>query len=100
MRKRTQYKKPSAKSKVPTLIIMIITLFVILFFGKRISDGIADFFVPNVPVTDQPAAATPDDIQPTSPLPKGTPQNSGAVIKQANQNAAQNLLKVLSEPSK
>ena len=76
---------------------MIITLVVILFFGKKISDGIADFFVPNVPVTDQPAVATPDGTPPDSNTPKDTPNNSGAVIKQANQNAAQNLLKVLSK---
>ncbi len=99
MRRRTHYKKPNAKNKIPTLIIMCVTLFVILYFGKSISNGIADFFAPKVPVTDQAIVAVPDDIQPdkTDP-PKGTPDKSGSVINQANKNAAQNILKVLSKP--
>ena len=103
MRKRTQYKKPSAKNKIPTLIIMCVTLFVILYFGKNISNGVADFFAPKAPVTDQAVVAVPEAVQLgdnnlADPHPlKDAPDKSGAVINQANKNAAQNILKVLSK---
>ena len=77
---------------------MCVTLFVILYFGKSISNGIADFFAPKVPVTDQAVVAVPDEIQPDADAPKDTPANSGMVVNQANKNAAQNILKVLSKP--
>ena len=85
---------------------MCVTLFVILFFGKSISNGVADFFAPKVPVTDEPAVAVPEAIQPgennpNGPVPsKDMPDKTGSVINQANKNAAQNILKVLSKPSK
>ena len=96
MRRRTHYKKPNAKNKIPTLIIMCVTLFVILFFGKSISNGVADFFAPKTAVTDEAVVAVPEGIAEPSDH-KDTPRNSGAVMKQANKNAAQNILKVLSK---
>ena len=77
---------------------MCVTLFVILYFGKNISNGIADFFAPKVPVSDQAVVAVPDGVQPseTNP-PKDSPDKSGSVMNQANKNAAQNILKVLSK---
>ena len=79
---------------------MCVTLFVILYFGKSISSGIAGFFAPKVPVTDEAVVAVPDEMQPASDAPSDTPANSGVVVNQANKNAAQNILKVLSKPSK
>ena len=60
MRKRRIYqqnKKP--KSHIPTIIIMSVALFVILYFGKGMSYDIAGFFAPSVPVTDDMAAQGP-----------------------------------------
>ena len=76
---------------------MCVTLFVILFFGRSISNGIADFFAPKAPVTDDAVVAVPEALTEPSDN-KDTPRNSGVVMKQANNNAAQNILKVLSKP--
>lgn len=94
MRKRSQYNKPKLQTKIPTLIIMIIMLVMILAFGKRFSNGVAGFFAPNVPVTDEALVAVPD--QPTSDS-NIAPTKAGTVVSKANQSAAQNVLSILSK---
>ena len=99
MRKREQYQKPKTKSKIPTLIIMCVTLFTILVFGKTISWKVASIFEPTVPVTDtpqsQPTNAVPED---PANLPQ-LPSKSGIIISQANRNAAQQILTIISKGS-
>lgn len=114
MRKREQYQKPKAKSKIPTLIIMCVTLFVILAFGQTISWKVASIFEPTVPVTDLPESRpvvpvtdTPVNAlgSPVDSLNQNTdlnhvPSKSGLVISQANRNAAQQILNIISKGSR
>ncbi len=88
MRKRAQYKKPKPASKIPTLIIMILTLCVIIFFGRDISSKVAALFEPNVPVSDSPENLHPADL-PAS-------RQTGSVVKRAYTDAAQSLLPIIS----
>ena len=92
MRKRDQYKKPKPLSKLPTLIIMIFTLCVIIFFGRDISSKIATLFEPNVAVSDNPEPQSPIDM----PAPAAAPSLTGTVVQHANTDAAQSLLPVIS----
>lgn len=89
MRKRHQYNKPKPTSKVPTLIIMCVLLFSILFFGKDISDNIAAIFAPNIPVTDAPRT----EIDSAS----SSPEDAGEVISSANKEAARSLLNIIAK---
>ena len=86
MRKRRIYqqnKKP--KSHIPTIIIMSVALFVILYFGKGMSYDIAGFFAPSVPVTDDMAAR--DDAF----------DFIGSIMASASKNAAQKLLNIIAK---
>lgn len=105
MRKRAQYKKPKFQSKLPTLIIMSICLFLILVFGKDICWNIAGLFAPQVPVTDEQAVVAvqdgPGSIQPQKAAEKAdkpAPAKTGSVVSQANQSAAQKLLPIIAAP--
>ena len=89
MRKRLEYKKPKFKNKIPTVIIMSIVLFAILFFGKSMSYSIASFFAPTTAVDDTPVVSSTQQVQ--------GPSKSGTVMAQANKNAAQSLLTVISK---
>ena len=93
MRKRDQYKKPKPLSKLPTLIIMIFTLCVIIFFGRDISSKIAALFEPNVAVSDNPEPPQPIDMP---AAPAAAPRLTGSVVHHANTDAAQSLLPVIS----
>ena len=108
MRKREQYQKPKAKSKIPTLIIMCVTLCVILVFGKSISWKVASIFEPVVPVSDaevtQPVVAVTDMPQNMAQGADSTydsgapaPTKAGAVIYQANRQAAKRILDLISK---
>ncbi|MBR4984518.1 MAG: hypothetical protein IKY83_02100 [Proteobacteria bacterium] len=88
MRKRHQYNKPKPTSKIPTLIIMCVLLFGILFFGKDVSDNIAAIFAPNIPITDTPGAV-PDS--------SATADTAGTVLSTANKQAAQSLLTIIAK---
>lgn len=90
MRKRHQYNKPKPTSKVPTLIIMSVLLFGILFFGKDISDKIAAIFAPNIPVTDAPRAPEVDTSAKAS-------TDAGAVVSTAHQEAARSILSIIAK---
>lgn len=90
MRKRHQYNKPKPTSKVPTLIIMCVLLFGILFFGKDVSDNIAAIFAPNIPVTDAPREPEIDASAKTSP-------EAGAIVSSANQAAARSILSIIAK---
>ena len=112
MRKREQYQKPKAKSKIPTLIIMCVTLFVILAFGQTISWKVASIFEPTVPVTDlpesKPVVPVTDSlgneldaqVDPQNTNLNRIPSKSGSVISQANRNAAQQILNIISKGSR
>jgi hypothetical protein len=97
MRKRTQYKKPKPLNKIPTLIIMVITLLAIIFFGRDISTKIASLFEPNVPVSDTPniSSATGTTETPSVQIPR----LSGSVMQHANTDAAQSLLPIIARGS-
>ena len=110
MRKREQYQKPKVKNKIPTLIIMCVTLFVILAFGKSISWKVASIFEPVVPVSDaevaQPVVAVTDMPQnlaqnsnesTVNHNPKPAPTKAGVVVSQANRQAAQRILNLISK---
>ena len=118
MRKRAQYRRARGRLqvKVPTLVIMVLALFCILYFGNTISDRIAEIFVPaESPVTDDVAAgdpaaavdvptggAAPDVVT----VPEGTVagiaapgagmMKSGTIVAQANKDAARHILQILS----
>ncbi|MBQ8036811.1 MAG: hypothetical protein IJ268_07460 [Proteobacteria bacterium] len=89
MRKRHQYNKPKPASKVPTLIIMCVLLFSILFFGKDVSDNIAAIFAPNIPVTDAPRNDTDIAVS--------TQKDAGDVVSSANKEAARSLLNIIAK---
>ena len=95
MRKRTQYRKPKFQNKIPTLIIMVVMLVLILCFGKNFSNGVAEFFAPNVPVSDTPSVAVSDAPSSTGTQP-ATPSKTGSILSNANKNAAQKMLPVIS----
>ena len=110
MRKRQQYQKPKAKSKIPTLIIMCVTLFIILVFGKSLSWKVASIFEPTVPITDMPQTAEDQAVVPISDAPDTTPNQknnnsspppskAGFVFSQANKNAAKSILNIISKGS-
>ena len=52
MRKYQQFSQGRLKTRIPTIVVMCVALFSILYFGPSLSAGVANFFVPNVPVTD------------------------------------------------
>lgn len=91
MRKIQQYRRPKYGKKLITLAIMIVTLITILVYGRYISDGMAEFFVPDVAVTDAPAPAVTDE-----PAPPASPK-SGTVVAGASKNAAQDILNIISK---
>lgn len=111
MRKRRIYqqnKKP--KSHIPTIIIMSVALFVILYFGKGMSDDIAGFFAPSVPVTDDMAAHAPSSSDSVDDLgsDNDSKQNAvhdanpiaprcGTIMASASKNAAQKLLNIIAK---
>ena len=97
MRKRAQYKKPKPLNKIPTLIIMVLTLLVIIFFGRDISAKIASLFEPNVPVSDAPDAQSAAIVTETPSA--GVPHLSGSVMQHANTDAAQSLLPIIARGS-
>ncbi len=104
MRKRDQYKKTKLQNKLPTLIIMCICLFLILFFGQKFSWSVAGFFAPTVPVTDEAVTAVTDgpldnsDTANTDKNAAPTPTKTGSVVSHANQSAAQKLLPIIAAP--
>lgn len=93
MRKRHQFQSPSPQKRIPTLIIMCVVLFVILYFGKTISWNIATFFEPSVPVTDLPADETSSPG--AAPSMPAAPSNASTIPAQANRKAARNILNIL-----
>lgn len=90
MRKRLEYKKPKFKNKIPTVIIMSVVLFAILFFGKSMSYSIASLFAPVNANEDSPQIEG-------SGQQSQVPSKTGTVVAQANKNAAQSLLTVISK---
>ena len=89
MRKRAQYNKPKPLSKLPTLIIMILTLGAIILFGRDFSSKVAALFEPSVPVSDAPQNAGTQGADTAQ-------QRCGSVIYKANTEAAQSLLPIIS----
>ena len=99
MRKRSQYKRANKiKTHIPTLIIMIVVLLCIVFFGQTFSDGVAGFVSPAVPVKEEAQVAVSDHplVEPAADARPMAPQ-SGTVISQAFKNAAQQLIPLLAQ---
>jgi len=99
MRKRRQYASLRSKSKLPTIIIMTVILLGILLFRTEVSQWIAQAFAPQTPQIDAHAAAPPStpahDLH--APQPPPAPALTGTVLYQANQNASQRILHLLSQ---
>lgn len=98
MRKYQQFTQSKYKSKVPTIIIMVITLSAILLFGKSFSDNVAELFAPNIPVSDQNAVVpVSDSDQINAHNLQNIIPNSATIVAQAYKNAAQSILPVLAK---
>lgn len=112
MRKRRIYqqnKRP--KFHILTLILMSLTLFVVIYFGKGMSYDIAGFFAPSIPVVDDmsknesiQSSDAIDDMGAGDDSEKNAAQHSvkntlrcGTIIASASKNAAQNLLNILAK---
>ena len=98
MRKYQQFTQSKYKSKVPTIIIMVILLSSILLFGKSFSDNVAELFAPTLPVSDQAAVIPVSDSDQinANPIQNITP-SSATIVAQAYKNAAQSILLVLAK---
>lgn len=97
MRKRLQHSKSKFQTRVPTIIIMVLALVFILYYGKDFSKLVAGVFTTNTPVTDAPVAVQDGPGMGGSDVaPEPRPSKTGTVISQAYKNAAQDTLKVLS----
>lgn len=102
MRKRNLYaQNAKSQSKIPTIIIMCIVLFAILFYGQSMSQRVAEVFVTNEPTVDNHAitnqAQTNETAEPETLPNNDAPIYAGTVVYKANKNAAENLLKVISD---
>lgn len=109
MRKRRLYqqnRKP--KSYIPTIAVMCVALFFVLYFGKGMSHDIAGFFAPSVPVADDIAQMPPESSDGIDDLGAnaGDAQTSdasakhprcGTILAGAAKNAAQNLLNIIAK---
>lgn len=95
MRKRLQHTETKSKTKIPTIIVMSIALFGILYFGKDVSNLMAGMFVPHVPVSDAPVAVQDDPM--AAPIQPAAPSKTGTIMAQAYKNAAQDMLQILSK---
>ena len=91
MRKYQQFSQGRLKTRIPTIVVMCVALFSILYFGPSLSAGVANFFVPNVPV--------PDAVSVSEGERGGAyvPAEGGAVMASASRNAARTLLSILSK---
>lgn len=104
MRKRHLYRQAErSSSKIPTIIIMCVILFAILYYGKSMSEHVAKVFVPDAPQIDVPMAMSPslDEPQPSDAIPDvvaGTHSHAGTFIYHAHRNAVGDLLKLLAVP--
>ncbi len=102
MRKRTLYTQGDrAASKIPTIIIMCIVLFCILYFGKSMSERAAEIFVPKDPQIDEQAQVnlkqSPEQSSHTDPTnPQPQTHSAGEIIYNTNKSTANSLLQVIS----
>ena len=105
MRKRHIYTQGDrATSKLPTIIIMCIVLFCILYFGKSMSESVARIFVDEEPAVDSRAAQAPaepgidavggESSESAHPTVTDSP---GKIIYNANKSAAQATLERLAD---
>ncbi|MCL2324977.1 MAG: hypothetical protein FWC40_00530 [Proteobacteria bacterium] len=102
MRKRRQYASLRSQSRLrlPTIVIMTLILLGILFFRNEVSQWIAQAFAPQTPRIDAHAAPTspaPTTHDSHAPLPPPAPALTGTVLYQANKNASQRILLLLSQ---
>lgn len=108
MRKRRIRPTAKPKSLLPTLLLMIVGLFFLLFFGKQLADRLAaNLVAPSPPQlgTQQLPPTLRDVVEDTAeetssprterPSPQQPPQHSGAVLREAIRDAAQIALQTL-----
>lgn len=104
MRKRNLYRQSeNSSSKIPTIIIMCIILFAILYYGKSMSEHVAKVFVPDEPTTDvqvQNSQSTHHEPDAQIEASKGTNKLVGAYIYHTHKSVVNDVLKLLAEPVK
>ena len=110
MRKRNLYQQGErSSSKIPTIIIMSVILFAILYYGKSMSEHVAKVFVPDEPKVDvqvQPADSQPDVQTGSQPDAHEDPSQetaqphsqAGAFIYNSHKSVVAELLKILANP--
>ena len=107
MRKRNIYTQGErATSKVPTILIMCVVLFCILYFGKSMSENLAQFFVTNGPsvdnrntgnTTSSDGTANDKATSADDAAPQHATDSPGAIIYKTNDAAAKTLLQRLAD---
>ncbi|MDX9721395.1 MAG: hypothetical protein RBU37_11665 [Myxococcota bacterium] len=107
MRKRRTRPTAKPKSLLPTLLLMIVGLFFLLFFGKQLADRLAANLVapppqlgteqlpPTLRDVAEDTAEEPSSPRTERPSPQQPPQHSGAVLREAIRDAAQIALQTL-----
>lgn len=102
MRKRNLYHQSErSSSKIPTIIIMCVILFAILYYGKSMSERVAKVFVPDEPSVDvpvQPSESQPDVRQVSTQEPAQAQSQAGTCIYHSHKNVVADLLKILASP--